>query len=1726
VTASSFIGRLSFAIFTCGWIGVTSLGLMLPALSDETPTPAEAEPAEAEQVAPVSYHRDILPIFRTNCLGCHQGAKQRGEFLMTQFDSLLKGGESGSPAIVPGNPDASYLVSQITPVDGHAEMPETPAKPLSQVEVELVRRWISEGAKDDSPEHRAPFDAANPPVYRNPPTIISMDVSADGSMIAASGYHEVLVLDAKTSQVLHRLIGASPRINSVRFSPDSNRLAVAGGTPAVSGEIQVWNPRTGELELSKSVTYDSLSGVRWSPDATQISFGGGDNTVRAIDAKTGEQVLFQGAHEDWVLDTVYTVDGKHVISIARDMSSKLTEVATERFIDNITSITPGALSGGLNSVERHPTRDEVMLGGADGVAKVYRVFRQSARKIGDDANLIRKMPAMNGRIFSVAISPDGTRLAAAATLDGRSEVRVWNYDFQGTMSDELKAIAAKPDAERSEEDKKKLNHYNSSPVTQVWRAEVPEAAIYSVRFTADSALFVGGNDGLIRRFDASGQPLATISLGDSLSVASLASSTLSFDPVAWSRSLSTTAADGSEMFPEVDQVTKLEIVPGEVTLSGPLAYTQLHVTATLRDGSSADLTRVVKWELPNFVTMTPKGLVRGIHDGKGKLTASFGTQNTSVAVSVSELPSDASAGSIAVDFIRDVNPVLSRLGCNQGTCHGAQAGKNGFKLSLRGYDPIFDLRALTDDHAARRINSADPDQSLMLLKPLGIAPHQGGTLMKSTDPSFAILRSWIADGCKLDLDSPRVTKIELTPNNPVVNQAGMAQQVRIVAHYADGKSRDVTAEAFITSGNTEVAEASNEGLLTAVRRGEAPILARYEGSYAATTMTVMGKRDEFQWTPQPAWNRVDELVSQKWERMKILPSDLCSDEEFLRRVYFDLTGLPPSSQATREFLTDPTETQQKRSQVIDKLLASEEYVEFWTNKWADLLQVNRKFLGVEGSAAYRSWIRDSVAKNQPYDEFAREILTAMGSNKQNPPASYFKVLRTAEETMENTTHLFLGIRFNCNKCHDHPFERWTQDQYYETAAFFSRTSLKADPASGKETIGGSAVDGAKPLYEEVFEANAGEMTHQRTSKQVAPKFPYEVSHEAKPEANRREQLAAWMTARDNPYFARSYVNRLWGYMTGVGLIEPIDDIRAGNPPTNPELLDFLTQAFVESGFDRRQMLRTICNSRTYQLSVKTNRWNEDDSQNYSHATPRRLSAEVLYDAVHFTTGSATNIPGVPRGTRAAELPDVGARPNDGFLQNLGRPVRESACECERSSDLQLGPVMALVSGPTVGQAIADPTNDIQRLVNELQDDSKLVEEIFLRTLSRFPLPDELAAFESLKEDIKLNHESLSASLSERESWWAEELPKREAQRTEAIKRAEEQLAATIEKVKPEQDRLNKEREDRIAAANAKLEQSQAALATRLTEWESKQTETTNWHPLVPTRMSTTNNDQIQMLEDRSIVVTGNADKGVYELVFDTSLRNITGIRFEALPIDFANNRGPGLADNSNFVLTELELSIIERAAPDKQTAVPLTGGVADFSQDTFSPQAAIDGNKGDQGGWAISASTQHAHWFVVQAKDLINVDDDKQLVVRLHQVHNAEKHRLGRFRVSFTTAPKEKIGLGLADPYRAAISVPADKRGDADKNLLTGYFASIDPVLKADRAAVGVASAGVPPNAEVVAAQARVERAKQPVVIDALLERIRADLAQSEIQAKNERLTAAEDLVWALINSPGFLFNR
>lgn len=1686
--------------------------------------------AEATQPAGAdgpSYVRDVLPIFRANCFSCHQDSKKLGSYLMTAFDAMLVGGESQSKAIVPGDSNASHLVELILSKEGKAEMPKN-GKPLSDSEVSIIRRWIDAGAKNDALHSGPKHTMERPPTYSLPPTIIAMDFSPDGKWIAVNGFHETLLFNTSDWKLHRRLIGFSPRIESVRFSPDGKWLAVAAGEQGVSGELQIWNLSTLQLERSKSIGSDTLFGVNWSPDSSLISFAMADNTIRVVNL-AGEQVLYQRSHEDWPRATVFSVDGKHLMSVSRDRTVKLYEVATERFIDNITSITPGALRGGVQALARHPERDEILVGGADGVPKIYRVFRQTARVIGDDANLIRQLDPMPGRIFEVAVSRDGKYLAAAATLDGKSVIRVWSYDVDGKLPAEIKAIQAKRVAGLTAEEKKKLETYVTEQPATVATWEVADASIYSLAFDSFGRIAASGSDGRLRVWncaDASkvievdATPNKATKSTDGNDVAQLRMARLSQISQLHTNELKTVdSAKEIHEFP-LSRITSIEVRPNAITLTRWNDSVQLIVSAKLDGGEVRDATRIAQLSSnAGNIWLSTRGWVQPLLNGHCEIEIKLGGHRITVPVDVKM------AENVPIDFVRDVNPVLSRLGCNQGTCHGAQAGKNGFKLSLRGYDPIYDVRALADDLAGRRINPSSPIDSLMMTKPLGVVPHMGGKLLEPGDSQSLVIRQWIAEGAKIQDATPRVARIELEPVNPVVPLPGAQQQLRVIATYQDGSVRDVTREAFLETGNGDVASILDGGRVLSLRRGEAPILARYEGSYSATTLTVMGDRSGYEWKSVASSSPIDQLVASKWERMKIKPSDVCNDTDFLRRVTLDLTGLPPTSEQVKAFLSDPTPTDEKRNKLIDTLLSSDAFTDHWTNKWSDLLQVNSKFLGKQGAAKFRDWIRESIATNKPYHQFVREIVTARGSNKENAPASYYKILRTPEDTLENTTHLFLAVRFNCNKCHDHPFERWTQDQYYQTAAYFSQFALKKDEASGKDTIGGTAVEGAKPLYEEVIDGDSGEIKHQRTGQTVVPKFPFDCEYDPPSDSSRRAQFAAWLTSPKNPYFARSYVNRMWGYLLGKGLIEPIDDIRAGNPASIPELLAFLEKDFIEHQFDVRHLIRTICRSKTYQLSMESNDWNKDDDRNYSHAMPRRLPAEVLFDAIHQVTGSKSKLPGMTPGARAAALADADAGLPDGFLNNLGRPPRESACECERSSELRLGSIMALVSGPTIGSAISDKDNSIRSLVEKISDDRELINELFLRVLNRPAQASEVDASLKMSKMIDEDHSKLAQSLSEREDWWKEEKPKRVKQQQDEKADAERQLAQRIESIREEREQAEKARLERLAKAEQAVKEYEEKLPEKLDEYLSKAKNGPAWQTLMAQKTDSSNKATLIPQADRSIQVKGSGDKTTYTISTVPVLQEFNAVRLEALASSDLKGNGPGLSANGNFVVTELEVFVGPADKPKELRQVKLVKGFTDFDQQGFSAAAVIDDKPRDQGGWAINGAEGTDHWAVFSTSETVKLQPGEIVQWRIHQYHNAENHRLGRFRLSVGTYGGE-LSLGLSETLTAISQVPKNARTPEISKTSFDYLKIASTEGKKLNSVLNKEKQPLPEDEVVVTLKKRIERLSIPVADDGRLVRMRSDVKESENQLKQRRLTMAEDVTWALINSPAFLFNH
>lgn len=749
---------------------------------------------------------------------------------------------------------------------------------------------------------------------------------------------------------------------------------------------------------------------------------------------------------------------------------------------------------------------------------------------------------------------------------------------------------------------------------------------------------------------------------------------------------------------ETPAVVKIQTNPERLVLNSIRDARSVLVYGQTADGKTIDLSDVATRTAGGpQITVDKEGYVVPVAVGATELIVAAGGQTIKVPVEVKDV------SPAATDFIRDVEPIMAKVGCNMGTCHGAQQGRKGFKLSLRGYDPIYDYRALVDDVSGRRFNRANPSDSLMLLKPTQGVPHEGGFLFDEESRGYKIIHQWIAEGCKFS-EATRPVKLEIFPKNPILDRSGQKQQMLVIATFADGVTRDVSRDSIFESSNFEVATVSGAGQVKAVRRGETSILVRYEGTYASNTLLVLGSRDGYAWKDSPEFNLIDTHVNNKLKRLKIQSADLCTDADFLRRVTLDLTGLPANADQTRAFLNDPRDSRTKRLARINELLDSPDYVDHWTLKWSDLLMSNRKYINEQGVWAFRNWIREQIATNRPYNETVFELMTASGSTLENPPANYYRIAREPREVMENMTQVFVGTRFVCAQCHDHPFEKWTQTQYYQLSAFFGGVGRKGGRRAEEEVV----YDMRSPA----------QVIHAGTGQPAAATFPFQIEGLDLNTDVPRVKLARWLTSKDNPYFAKSLANRYWSYLNGKGIIDPVDDIRLSNPPSNPELLDALSSDFIASGFDLKHLLRTITSSHTYQRTFATHHWNEDDDVNYSHATPRRLAAEQLFDAIMTATGAPTNLPGVPGGFHASQLPDSSA--SVAFLDMFGRAPRESPCECERSSEVSLAQTLTLINGPTISEAIVHPQGLIAKLVNAKAEPKQMVEEIYLSVFNRMP----------------------------------------------------------------------------------------------------------------------------------------------------------------------------------------------------------------------------------------------------------------------------------------------------------------------------------------------------------------------------------------------------------------------
>lgn len=751
--------------------------------------------------------------------------------------------------------------------------------------------------------------------------------------------------------------------------------------------------------------------------------------------------------------------------------------------------------------------------------------------------------------------------------------------------------------------------------------------------------------------------------------------------------------------------SSIAVYPGEIVLDDPRGRQQLVITGVDEKDGLRDWTRDARISsAAPLIAEVRNGVVYPVADGETELIVEVGSTRKSIPVRVSNRATTRHLG-----FESEVLVALSKQGCNAGACHGSPSGKGGFRLSLRAFDMKLDELTLIQEEFGRRVNTLDPEQSLLLLKPLMSVSHGGGKQIRKSDVTYSILLDWIASGANADPEgTPRIVKLELYPNQRqilAVKDGGV--QFAVTAHFADGRKRDVTHLAAYETSDTSVATVNVNGFVTPQARGEVAILVRVLEYIESVPLMFVENQEGFEWNAPAPNNYIDELVYAKLKQLQFQPADRCTDEEFLRRVSLDLLGILPTPEETTAFLED--KSPDKREKLIDSLLQREEYAKFWALKWGDLLKMTSKLVGDDGVYKYHRWIENSLHENMPYDEFAKQLLTGTGSTLANPPANFYRTSTDMNECVETISQVFLGARLQCAKCHNHPFERWTQDNYYGLGAFFNRVQRRKTGRPGE-------------LF--VYTSSEGNVVQPRTGQVMAPWLPQSGNVEAPGDGDWRGIFADWLVNPNNPYFARIEANRIWSQLFARGIVDPIDDFRDSNPPSNAALLDALAKDFVESGYDRKHLLRAILNSRTYQASCQTTKFNQSDTRYFSHQEPRLLGAEQLLDAINRTLAIEQKLGNLPAGTLATQLPAPDVVKVD-FLKVFGQPERSTVCACERADDSNLGMAIELFNGPMLHEKLRDTNNRFRKALSAGKSVEDTIREVYLAALCRRPTDVEL-----------------------------------------------------------------------------------------------------------------------------------------------------------------------------------------------------------------------------------------------------------------------------------------------------------------------------------------------------------------------------------------------------------------
>ncbi len=1224
-----------------------------------------------------------LQILANECFPCHREDKAKGGLVLTSREAILKGGGNGTVA-APGQPAQSRLIDLLRK-DGDPHMP--PKKQLPPTHIRALEHWIQEqmpwddSALDDASGPIAKVALEPLPASHQPVQALAFVPGTNFLAVARGPALHILALHTNTPPVPAPAIAHPEGIETLAVSPDGRLLATAGFR-----RVRLWNlpDLSPAADLTNGVS-GRITSLAFSPDSTQLAAGdatpGLSAQVRLLDLSSRRWIRSWRAHGDSVLGLQYSADASRLVTAGADRLVRVWSLPDAKPVATLEGHTAQVLSAGFNT-----NATQVVSGGADKQLFVWDIVtREKLVTLGNHSH------AVNATAW-----PDDSREVFAATEDGallRYENLKTHTGEQSSASGDERRIASIP------------GHLQSFAV----RADRKQVA-------------AGTQAGLVVVWNRDGKELTRLAPASLSAVAPAVQTATSARKPARSEAPPSKPSPKSKAapVPRPEQFARLSVYPEQLVLSADAPTLGYRVTGLSKEGREYDLTDLAKTRIPSgapFEVSAPGEFTAFRGNGSNTVTLSFGKLSVALPVVVNgpgknpKQPWQPQPAS----FTRDVLPQLARAGCASGGCHSKPEGQNGFKLSVFSYDPKSDHAEIIADVRGRRLFPAAPEQSLLLQKPLLGIPHEGGRRIEAGSATHTTIQRWIRDGAPFALtNEPTLATVEVFPSERTA-PSDSSHRLLVRARYSDGSIRDVTRLAAFESSDRELAAIDEHGRFTAGKHpGTAVIVARYMGQVAATRVLVPAERllPPERYAQLPTNNFIDPIAHARFQRLGLLPSETCTDAEFLRRLKLDAIGMLPTPAEVTAFLNDPSPD--KRRTAIDRVLEDPAYADFWAGRWADLLRPNSDRVGVKSVFVLDQWIREQFRLNRPYNEFVRDLLTAEGANHRDGPAVVYRDRRDPPELTTLFSQVLLGVRLECARCHHHPNEKWSQEDFYQLAACFGPVRQKGAGLSPPISAG----------RESFYFAKGGTVKHPVTGEVMPPRAP-DGPLLAAGDADPRIALADWATATNNPFLARALVNRVWAFCFGRGLVEPVDDFRLSNPCVQPELLDALAADFTANGYDLKHLLRTLFNSRLYQLSTRPNETNLGDTRHFSRGYRRRLPAEVLDDAVSDITGSPDTFVATPPGSRATQTWSYKIESH--FLDAFGRPNSSSDCPCERDLRLSVVQSLHLMNSPRLQKRISSAEGRARKLAESKLTPEAIVTELYLAAYGRPPLADEVQA---------------------------------------------------------------------------------------------------------------------------------------------------------------------------------------------------------------------------------------------------------------------------------------------------------------------------------------------------------------------------------------------------------------